>query len=211
MNLTQHIESLLLVATKPLTVRRIAELTSQKPEQVEEALTEIEQKLSGQASGIHLMRHNGTAQYVTAPEVSSVVTEYLKEEQAGELTRAALETLTIIAYRGPISKIQLDTIRGVNCALIVRNLLIKGLIEAKTHKDRAQTSYQVTADFIRHLGLTSVTGLPDYERLHSDQLMDQLLHPVSHTINEADQSAPTLDQVIDAAVQPSTQEESPTA
>lgn len=209
MNLTQHIESLLLVATKPLTVRRLAELTSEKTEAVEQSLTEIEQKLSAESSGMHLMRHNGTAQYVTAPETSAIVTEYLKEEQAGELTRAALETLTIIAYRGPISKIQLDTIRGVNCALIVRNLLIKGLIEAKTHKDRAQTSYQVTADFVRHLGLTSVTGLPDYERLHSDQLMDQLLHPVSHTIQETDQPAILLDAIVPAEIQSAAREEPP--
>jgi segregation and condensation protein B len=189
MNVTQQIESLLLVATKPLTVRRLVELTTASTEEVEAALTAIEQKFSAPESGMHLMRHNGTAQFVTSPEVSAVVTEYLKEEQAGELTRAALETLTIIAYRGPISKIQLDTIRGVNCALIIRNLLIKGLIEAKNHKDRAQSTFQVTADFIRHLGLMSVTELQDYERLHSDQLMEQLLHPVTHTIQETDQVA----------------------
>ena len=188
MILTQQLESLLLVATKPLTVRRCVELTKASSDDVEAAFAELEKKYASAESGMHLMRHNGTAQLVTAPEVSAVVTEYLKEVQAGELTRAALETLTIIAYRGPISKIQLDTIRGVNCALIVRNLLIKGLIEAKSHKDRAQVSYQVTADFIRHLGVTTVAELPDYERLHSDALMDQLLHPVTHTIQETEQT-----------------------
>jgi segregation and condensation protein B len=170
-----------------LTIRRLVELTKVSTEDIEAALTALEQKLSAPESGMQLMRHNGTAQLVTSPDVSAVVTEYLKEEQAGELTRAALETLTIIAYRGPISKIQLDTIRGVNCALIIRNLLIKGLVEAKNHKDRAQSTFQVTPDFIRHLGLTSVTELPDYERLHSDQLMEQLLHPVTHTIQETEQ------------------------
>lgn len=189
MSLLPTIESILFVSTKPLTVRRLAEIVSAKPEEVEVALTELEQRLNTSERGIRLLRQGNVVQCVTSPEVSPIVTAYLKEVQAGELTRAALETLTIIAYRGPISKIQLDTIRGVNCALILRNLLIKGLIEAKNHKDRAQTSYYITTEFLKHLGITRVEDLPDYERLHADQLLDQLLHPQQVVTNE--QAEPT--------------------
>ncbi|MEK7537609.1 MAG: SMC-Scp complex subunit ScpB, partial [Patescibacteria group bacterium] len=114
-----------------------------------------------------------------------LVTAYLKEEQAGELTRPALETLTIVAYRGPISKIQLDTIRGVNCSLILRHLMIKGLVEAKHAKDKYQTTYRVSADFVRFLGLTDITQLPDYEQLHVDERLEQILNPAAPvTVNE---------------------------
>src|SRR4029077_18065787 len=88
------------------------------------------------------------------------------------------------AYRGPISKIQLDTIRGVNCALILRNLMIKGLVEAKANRDKLQTSYQVTTDFVKYLGLTTIAELPDYERLNHDEQLNQLLNPQPVTVTE---------------------------
>lgn len=184
MSIDQRLESILFVATKPLTVRRLADALHVKPEEVEQALQSLTAKWNQGESGIRVLQQGTQVQFVSAAESSAEVTEYLKEEQAGELTRASLETLTIIAYRGPISKVQLDTIRGVNCSLILRNLLIKGLIESKTHKDKMQTSYNVTIDFLRHLGLTDITQLPDYEKLHTDQLFDQLLNPTQIITSE---------------------------
>lgn len=184
MSLPSQLTSLLLVATRPLSIKRLAEATKSTPEAVTEALDALGQQYNTDDSGLQLLRHGTSVQFVTNPINSKLVTEYLKEEQAGELTRPALETLTIIAYRGPISKIQLDTIRGVNCALILRNLMIKGLVEAKSHKDKMQTSYQVTVDFLRYLGLRSIEHLPDYERLHTNEQLDLLLNPQTTTAEE---------------------------
>lgn len=184
MNLTGQIESLLLAATRPLTARRLAELAGATAEEVTVVLDELAARFNEPDGGIHLLRHAGTAQLVTGPAYSKMITEYLKEEQAGDLTRPSLETLTIIAYRGPISKIHLDTIRGVNCSLILRNLMIKGLVEAKAAKDKYQTSYQVTNDFVRFLGLDQITELPDYAKLNGDQLFDQLLNPNGPVVSE---------------------------
>lgn len=183
-SLTTTIESLLFVATKPLTTKRLAELTQATIDDIELALQSLTEKYNVDGNGIQLVHHNSSIQFVSSPDTSKVVTEYLKEEQAGELTRPALETLTIIAYRGPISKVQLDTIRGVNCALILRNLMIKGLIEAKTHKDRMQTSYEVTMDFLRFLGLTSISELPEYDRLHREETLEALLNPQTVTATD---------------------------
>lgn len=177
MNLTGKIESLLLAATRPLTMRRLGELSGCTSEEAAAVVDQLAERFNDPESGIHLLRHAGAAQLVTGPAYSKMITDYLKEEQAGDLTRPALETLTIIAYRGPISKIHLDTIRGVNCSLILRNLMIKGLIEAKAAKDKYQTSYQVTNDFVRFLGLDQISDLPDYAKLNGDQLFDQLLNP----------------------------------
>src|SRR5689334_13393494 len=123
MSPTSQIESLLLVATRPLSLKRLGELTNRSVEEVTTAVEALSQKYNTDDSGLQVLRHAGSVQLVTSPLNSKVVTDFLKEEQAGELTRPSLETLTIIAYRGPISKIQLDTIRGVNCALILRNLM----------------------------------------------------------------------------------------
>lgn len=195
MSLNTKIESLLFVSTRPLSVRKLAELSGSSVEDIEAALNDVATKMNDAENGIQLVRHAGQVQLVSNPTQSKMITEFLKEEQAGELTRPALETLTIIAYRGPISKIQLDTIRGVNCALILRNLMIKGLVEAKSHKDKYQTSYQVTLDFIRHLGLQQISDLPNYEQLNRDERLEELLNPKAvTTTTEQSSDQPAVEQ-----------------
>lgn len=180
--MTSQLESLLLASPRPLSLRKLAELTGRPTEAVTSALEDLSQKFNAPESGLQLLRHSQSAQFVTSPLNSKLVTTFLKEEQAGELTRPALETLTIVAYRGPISKVQLDTIRGVNCSLILRHLMIKGLVEAKANKDKYQTSYQVTNDFVRYLGLTEISQLPEYDQLHHDERLEQLLNPTPVTV-----------------------------
>lgn len=212
-SLQRNIESLLLVATRPLSLKKIAEQTAVTVGDVEATIEALKVKFNTEDSGIHVLQHGTTVQFVTSPEVSAMITEYLKEEQAGELTRPALETLTIIAYRGPISKIQLDTIRGVNCSLILRNLMIKGLVDAKSGKDKYQTTYSVTSDFIRFLGLTDITQLPDYEQLHVDERLEQIINPTAPVTVAEDQQAQPLpapepvEEVIAVAVTEPTEEE----
>ena len=104
-----------------------------------------------------------------------MVQEFIKDETSGELTRPSLEALTVIAYRGPVSKIDLDRIRGVNCALILRNLMLRGLVEAKNDKKKSETYYNITLDFIRFLGISDIKELPDYERLSKDDTIDRVL------------------------------------
>jgi len=110
---------------------------------------------------------------VSAPDNVKLIQEFIKDETTGELTRPSLETLTIIAYRGPVSKLDLERIRGVNCSLILRNLLIRGLVESKTEKK--EIYYNITFDFIRFLGVNDIKELPDYERLHTDDSLDRML------------------------------------
>jgi segregation and condensation protein B len=122
-----------------------------------------------------LIKNNGQYQITTAAENAPLVQEFLKDETTGELSQPSLEALTIIAYRGPIAKLELDRIRGVNCALIIRNLLLRGLIEEKHDKIKDEYYYTVTHDFIRFLGLTAVTDLPDYDKLHQAETLAPVL------------------------------------
>jgi segregation and condensation protein B len=91
------------------------------------------------------------------------------------LSQPSLEALTIIAYRGPIAKLELERIRGVNCSLILRHLLLRGLVEEKLDKTKNENFYTVTHDFIRFLGLGSVTELPDYEKLNQAEAINSVL------------------------------------
>ncbi len=194
MSLHSKLESLLFITPRPLTVKRLAELVGADVTAVETELTALAEKYNGEESGLHLLRHASSVQFVSSPLNSKLVTDFIKEEQAGELTRPALETLTIVAYRGPMSKIQLDTIRGVNCALILRNLMIKGLVEAKQHQDKYQSSYQVTMDFVRFLGLNHISELPDYEKLNHDENLEQLLNPTATVMKHEDGAVVTEPQ-----------------
>jgi segregation and condensation protein B len=86
-----------------------------------------------------------------------------------------LETLTIIAYRGPVTRAELEQIRGVNCSIILRNLAMRGLITTASDKQTMQVTYSITFDFLKFLGLQQQSELPDYEKLNSSQALEQLL------------------------------------
>lgn len=171
------IESLLFISHKPLSVQKIADLIKEDKEEVKINLEELSAAYQQEKRGNIIVKIGQSYQIVTAPENSKIIREFLKEEQTGELTKPALETLTIIAYRSPIAKSELDMIRGVNCSLIIRNLMIKGLVEAVEDKAKMQTLYSITFDFIRHLGIAKLDDLPDYQPLNQNVNLEKLLHP----------------------------------
>ena len=161
-NIKSQLESVLLVSSKPLSVKKLAEVLKIKPKEAEETLNQLSQEYAQNRGGVRLMINNGQAQLGSSPENAGLVKQYLKDDITGELTEPSLETLTIIAYRQPVAKAELEQIRGVNCSLILRNLLIRGLVEAEYNKERGTTLYNVTLDFLKFLGLNAISELPDY-------------------------------------------------
>lgn len=168
-NYTSAIESLLFISGKPMTFSMLAKLLSCSTQDVEASVRELEAYYNVKERGIHLMVNDGKVQFVTSPDNKSIVAAFIKDETTGELTKASLETLTIVAYRQPITKEALEQIRGVNCSSILRNLLIRGLIEAQESRGGLTATYAVTMDFLRYLGINRVEELPDFERLHTHE------------------------------------------
>lgn len=177
MTLAAKIEALMFVSSHPIGFAKLAQLTGADVDAVKTAVDELAGQLDSGERGIRLIRHAQSVQLATAPDTAKLISAFQKDEQRAELTKPALETLTIITYRGPISKAELDTIRGVNCSLILRNLLIKGLVETADGSTTTVPRYQVTFDFVRYLGIERVEDLPEYEKLHSDEHIEKLLHP----------------------------------
>ena len=175
MSIKNNIESLLFISPKPLSVKELSKFVSAGIEETKNALAELEQEYQHRQGGLKFLKIEDKCQLATAPECSEVVAKFIKNELTGELTRPSLEALTIIAYRGPVSKAELELIRGVNCGLILRNLLIRGLIEAREDKARLTTVYSITFDFLKYLGLSQVSELPDYEKLNRHNNLDKLL------------------------------------
>jgi len=168
--LKAKIESILFVTNRPLSMAKLAQICGAKnKEDVAKAIDELVESYASRDSGLRLLRHGDSVQLATAGETADLVREYLKDETTGELTKPSLETLTIVAYRGPITKAELEQVRGVNCSLILRNLSMRGLVEALGEVGHPLTQYQVTMDFLRFLGVSSVEELPDYDKLRTNE------------------------------------------
>lgn len=169
MNIQSKLESILFVASKPLTAKKLASVVGASHDAVLSELQTLFEKYNAATSGIVLLNNNDEWQMVSNPENKDMTENFVKAEVSGELTRPQLETLTVVAYTGPITKPELDQIRGVNCALILRNLMVRGLVKESDDSAELLPKYEVTMDFVRHLGLQTVQELPDYAELHQHQ------------------------------------------
>ena len=176
MNLKASLEAILFVSLKPLSSSKLASICSVKAKEVEAALAELKLDYKNRESGLTLVEAGKDYQLSTGEESAALIKDYLKDETSGELSQPSLEALTIIAYRGPIAKTELEKIRGVNCSLIIRNLLLRGLIEEKFDKKTNENFYLVSLDFLRFLGISSVSELPDFEKMTSLKVADRFLN-----------------------------------
>ncbi len=182
------IESLLFIAPRPLSAKEISKFLNQEEKTVIFYLKELfEDYKADSQKGIKIIQNGVDWQMVTNPEYSQFIKSFLKQEVNQELTPASLETLSIIAYRGPIKRSELEQIRGVNCSIILRNLLIKGLIiEESSSEDKENQIYNVSLDFIKHLGLNDLKDLPRYEQLNQENLWSDLLGKEENQIDFSD-------------------------
>ena len=174
-SLIPKIEALLFLKTKPVKLKTMARALDAKLEEVSKAVDALAQKRNTSDSGIHLVVSDEGVVLVSNPELAEMLADQTKEDLQAELTRPQLETLTIIAYRGPVTKAEIEQIRGVNCSVILRNLLMRGLIDEREDDVKLLPVYTLTADMLRHLGIHSVQELPDFEQLHKHAKIDQML------------------------------------
>lgn len=173
--LMSRLESILFAAGRPMALKRLADLAESSVSEVETSLNALQARYRESGAGLEVVVSDGEAVMATHPDNSELVRQFLKKEAAGELTRPQLETLSVIAYRGPIAKAELEQIRGVNCSLILRNLQIRGLVQA-VDEEAPLPRYQVTVDFLRGLGLTSPRELPHFDTLSQHANLENILH-----------------------------------
>lgn len=187
-----QIESLLFMAGRPLSAKKMSEILSVPVKEIEKEANELVDDYTNSAHGIHIMASGSNYQMATSPDNARLIGEFIKSEQTGDLSKPSLETLTIIAYRGPIAKSEIEQIRGVNCSLILRNLLIRGLVEAQFDRTLKTTAYQVTLAFLEFLGVRKASDLPDFERLHSDERLKALFEMQEKQSQQQDSTPETL-------------------
>lgn len=159
-SLAQLIEAVLFVAGEPVTIEQLARVLEATQEQVATAIDELSQSYAQR--GIRLQRHGDQVMLVSAPEAAPAIRRLLGAQHGQRLSHAALETLAIIAYRQPITRAQIDAIRGVDSSAALRALLARDLI---CEAGRLETLgrpilYATTPAFLQQFGLTSLADLP---------------------------------------------------
>ncbi len=162
----QLLEAILFAAAKPVPFTRLRDILHASAEEVSAALEALRVRLVSSESALVLQEHGQAYTLVTHPEAHDVAREVAKGEVDGELTRPSLETLSILAYCGPMTRPELEQIRGVQSSMILRNLMLRGLVEEREEERLGQSLYAVTFAVLNHLGIRQVTDLPDYNTLH---------------------------------------------
>lgn len=162
--LSKIIESILFVSGKPVEESFIREKLEITGKQYSEALDELMKQYSGE-SGIHLLRFNKKVQFASNPDYVKQVEAVLNPIKERELTNAMLETLAIVAYKQPITRIEIEEIRAVDCTYAVQNLMRLGMIEVVGRKDTIGKPllFGTTDDFLKRFSISEVTDLPDYD------------------------------------------------
>jgi segregation and condensation protein B len=171
--LSSQLEAMLFVAAEPVTTSQLAAALDVSVSVVERGLNELDASLASR--GLRLQRHQGRVQLTTAPQLAELIERFLGLEATSHLSRAALETLSIIAYQQPVTRPQIDSIRGVNSDGMMKSLLNKGLIleSGRTDGPGRPILYSTTPEFLQHFGLSSILELPPLAKPEEEGEMTQ--------------------------------------
>jgi segregation and condensation protein B len=154
------LEALMFVSAEPVTPSQLATVLDLSNSAVEQGLKQLDGEL--QTRGLRLQRHGGRVQLTTAPEMAETVERFLGLEATSRLSRAALETLAIVAYQQPVTRPQIEMVRGVSSDGVMKSLLGKGLVQevGRTEGPGRPILYGTAPDFLQHFGLNSLMELP---------------------------------------------------
>ena len=160
LNLESLVESLLFVADGPVPVSQLAAALDARPQQVKKALVVLGEIYLQR--GLQLQYNNGRVQLSTNPLAATAIEQFLGLESQQRLSSASLEVLAIVAYRQPVTRPQVDGVRGVNSDSVLKNLLFKGLIEevGRSEGPGRAILYGTTSSFLQHFGLASLKEMP---------------------------------------------------
>jgi segregation and condensation protein B len=161
MQLESKIEGLLFYKGEDVPIKKLMELFNVSREEIEDALVKLQD--SHKDRGLVLVRKDDSVVLGIAAELSPLIESIRKEEITKDLSKASLETLSIVMYKNGVSRSEIDYIRGVNSSFILRNLLVRGLVEKVIDsKDSRRILYQPTFETLSYMGVTSIDMLPNY-------------------------------------------------
>jgi segregation and condensation protein B len=167
MNLDQKIEAILFFRGESVTLKKLSEILNIDIDEVKKGIETLKNRL--QTGALTIITKDDEVMLATRPEVASLIESLVKEELSRDLGKAGLETLSIVLYKGPISRREIDYIRGVNSQFIMRNLMVRGLVERVIDKkDERRFLYRPTFELLQLLGVSSISELPEYAKVQEE-------------------------------------------
>ena len=190
--LAQHIESLIFIAHRPIAFAEIREClettfeTKFKKKEVEEAIAQVMEKFQGDEFSIEVVEIADGFQFLTKGAYHQTVSTYLRQTSKRRLSRAALETLAIVAYKQPVTKVELEKIRGVSCDYSIQKLLEKELvsIEGRAEGPGRPLLYTTSEKFMDYFGLKSLEDLPKIKDFKTPDNLVGELAPIEEEIGQ---------------------------
>lgn len=167
LQLDSQIEAILFWKGEPQSIKKLAASLGKKEEDIKASLEILKEKIKDR--GVELIFKDDEVMLGTSSKLTHIIERLTKEELVRDLGKAGLETISIIAYKGPISRAEIDFIRGVQSNFILRNLQIRGLVEKVTdEKDQRRFLYRPTFDLLSFLGVSKIEDLPEYEKVKAE-------------------------------------------
>jgi segregation and condensation protein B len=154
------VEGLLFYKSSPQKKQTILKLFGITKEELFTALNILKERL--ELGATRIIETEEDVQLVTCPELAPIIEAMRKNEMKADIGKAGAETLAIILYQEPVSRAEIDRIRGVNSSFILRNLLVRGLVERAQNKNKGGYEFTVSSALLAHLGVTSKRNLPDF-------------------------------------------------
>lgn len=167
MNPESKIEAILFYKAEPVKIKELAKIIATDELSIKNHISNLEKSLAGR--GLCIIYNNDSVMLATSPLVKGLVEKLLKEDLEKDLGKAGLETLSIVLYMGPIKRSEIDYIRGVNSTFILRNLLIRDLVERiENPEDQRSFLYRPTFNLLSHLGVSRIDDLPEYAKTRQE-------------------------------------------
>lgn len=166
------LESLLFVAAEPVEPAHLAQALGREVAEVHAGLVALADFYQAQGRGLRVQHFDGKVQLVTAPAAAPLIERFLNVDSSARLSGPALEALAVIAYRQPVTRAQIEAVRGVDCAGVLRSLVQRGLVSEVGRAEGAGRPilYGVTDLFMQHFGLLALHDLPPLEETEADRL-----------------------------------------
>ena len=175
MNIESILESILFISGEPMSFKKLEKIIEKNKDEVITGAETLAKKYSESNGGLKIIIKDNKIQMVTAGENSQFVEKFFKADIEGDLSRAALEVLSVVAYRGPIARTAIEEIRGVNCSFTLRHLMIRDLVERISNpNDSRAYLYKISFDFLKKLGIEKVEDLPKFIELKEKELPKEI-------------------------------------
>ncbi len=165
--LDSKIEAILFFKSEPISIKKLAQILEVSEEDIQNGISMLKEKLLDR--GVSLIHKDKEVMLCTSVESSEMIEGMIKEELSKDLGKAGLETLSIVLYRGPVTRSRIDYIRGVSSTFILRNLLVRGLVERISNPSNQRSFlYRPTFELLSYLGVSNIEDLPEYNEVKNE-------------------------------------------